>query len=60
MMIFCFKSNKGKYIRYWMGDNSKQEFVDSKSESAMDILKKRYAKGEISREEYLQMSKEIQ
>jgi putative membrane protein len=38
-------------------------FVDKKrvvgEESAMDVLDKRFAKGEISREEYLEMKKEI-
>jgi len=47
----------------WLAINqnnrNKQNYQPPQQESAMDILKKRYAKGEISKEEYEQMKKEI-
>jgi putative membrane protein len=52
--IFVFRSFmlKGKFF----GKNQ----VDSNSgESALDILKKRYARGEISKTEFEQMQKDI-
>ena len=40
-------------------NKSKQNFQSHQAESALDILKKRYAKGEISKEQYEQMMKDI-
>lgn len=36
-----------------------EQYADSQGETALDILKKRYARGEISREEFEQMKKDI-
>ena len=38
----------------------KPTFIAGSNESALDILKKRYARGEISKEEYERIKKEIE
>ena len=40
-------------------DDNRHYMKDSRSESAMDILNKRYAKGEITKEEFERMKKDI-
>ena len=42
-------------IVYWLLKNTKP----SKKESAMDILKKRYANGEITKRQFLNLKKDI-
>jgi putative membrane protein len=41
----------------WISD---QKSAPTQAESAMDILKKRYAKGEISKEDFERMKKDLE
>jgi putative membrane protein len=43
----------------WVWDQ-KSSTANGRGESALDLLKKRYAKGEISREEFERIKKEIE
>ncbi len=61
MMILCFL-----FFRFGMGKmfGGKGRFMnesssDSQEESALDILKKRYAKGEITKEEFEDMKNSL-
>lgn len=49
-------------IRYLMRNNAQQNNYerDQGDESALDILEKRYANGELTREEYLEMKSDIE
>jgi len=59
VMFFFMMFRRGGFRPPW-GQNSDRHHGESKdSESAIDILKKRYAKGEITKEEFEQMKKDL-
>lgn len=49
-------------VRWYVSGNRKNNQVvkDESSEKAMNILKERYVKGEISKKEFLEMKKDIE
>ena len=49
----------GVVIYLVMNRSSHQQFFSNESETPLDILKKRYARGEITREEYEQMKQDV-
>jgi len=58
LLVFLFRGGGGGPMcgGWGMRENGKRE----KEESAKEILDRRYARGEISREEYQQMRKELE
>jgi putative membrane protein len=44
----------------WLADRNKQRGEKRNAESPMDVLKKRYAKGEISQEEFERMKRNLE
>ncbi len=59
MFFFFMMFRRGGFRPPW-GQNSDSYQSESKvSETAIDILKKRYAKGEITKEEFDQMKKDL-
>ena len=60
MVIVCFHFfGRGCFRRPWLQNFNKNQSDSTGSETAMDILKKRYAKGEITKEEFEQIKKEL-
>ncbi len=60
MVIVCFRFfGRGCFRPPWLQDPDKNQSDSTGSETAIDILKKRYAKGEITKEEFEQIKKEI-
>ena len=60
LTMFYFVFWRSGFRPSWWNDSDRPSSCPKDSETAMEILKKRYAKGEISREEFEQMQKELQ
>ncbi len=60
MMFFFFMMfARGGFRPPWSQDSDKNRSESKGLETAIDILKKRYAKGEITKEEFDQMKKDL-
>lgn len=61
MMLLCFLGMRGRrrFSMCGFGSRDTGEYQVSNSDSADDILDKRYALGEISREEYEEKKRDI-
>ncbi len=61
VMFICFMIFMRRGCKLpWHQDSDRQSNKNSDSESALEILQKRYAKGEITKEEFEQMKKDLQ
>ena len=58
IFVFLFAGRGWGCCARWMG-SGRNHSEGGEPESALDILKKRYAKGEITKEEFEQMKKDI-
>jgi len=57
--ICAFFGRRG-FHRHWRGYCTDDDPVNRPTEAPLEILKRRYAKGEITKEEFEQMKKDIQ
>ena len=58
MLYFVF--GRGGFRPPWWNDSDRPSSHSKDSETAIEVLKKRYAKGELTREEFEQMKKDLQ
>jgi len=60
MMVFFFRmSGRKGFGPPWMQGQDRHDRESTDSETPLDILKKRYAKGEIEKDEFEEMKKEL-
>ena len=60
MLVFVFlMSGRRGFGPPWMNRRNHGQDEREESESALDIVKKRYAKGEITKEEYEEIKKDL-
>ncbi len=59
MLYFLFGRGGGPTPPWW-NDSDRPSGHSRDSETAIEVLKKRYAKGEITREEFEQIKKDLQ
>ena len=60
MMVFIYMMSGRRGFRMpWMQDPDREQLESKASETPLDILKKRYAKGEITKEAFEEMKKDM-
>jgi putative membrane protein len=60
VVLFYFAFGRSGFRPPWRNDSDRPSSHSGHFETAIEVLEKRYAKGEISREEFEQMKKDIQ
>lgn len=60
VIVLYFVFGRGGHRPPWWSDPDRPSSRHKDTETAMEILRKRYAKGEITREEFEQVKKDLQ
>jgi putative membrane protein len=60
LIVFYLAFGRGGFRPPWWGRSDKYNTPGRDSESPIEILKKRYAKGEITKDEFEQIRKDIE